>query len=107
MDKTNELTGEIVHIGEVEQLKGGAEKRVFAIEIEPGQYSQQIGFELFKDKISIINPFSVGDTITVYYNHRGREYQGKFYVNLQCWRIAASNDSNATAPVSEDDDIEF
>ena len=85
-----ELTGEIVHIGEVEQIPGGAEKRIFVVESE-GQYPQQIAFELFKDKISLINPFKVGEIVTAYFNLRGREWKGKWYVNLQAWKIAASN----------------
>ena len=86
-----ELTGEIVHIGEVETLPtGNTEKRIFVIEIEPGQYSQQIGFELFKDKVKLINSFEVGQTVTVSFNIRGREWKGKYYTNLQAWKIAAS-----------------
>lgn len=95
-----ELIGEIVHIGEVETLPtGNTEKRIFVIEIEPGQYSQQIGFELFKDKVTLINAYEVGQTVTVSFNIRGKEWKGKWYVNLQAWRIAASSTTtNAPNP---------
>lgn len=86
-----ELTGEIVHIGEVEQIPGGAEKRIFVLEIEPGQYSQQVAFELFKGKISLINAFKLGDTVTASFNVRGREWNDKWFVNLQAWKISSSS----------------
>ena len=120
MSQTLEITGEIVHIGEVELLpKGNTEKRIFVIEIEPGQYSQQIGFELFKDKCSLINNFNLGETVTVAFNLRGRSWENKWYVNLQAWKLAKSEvtvDEVAPAAVSAtpqpitdgpDDDLPF
>lgn len=108
-----ELIGEIVHIGEVETLPtNSTEKRIFVIEIEPGQYSQQIGFELFKDKVVLINSFKIGETVTVSFNIRGREWKGKYYVNLQAWKISASSAtkpaiSKEPEPIGEPDDLPF
>lgn len=94
-----ELIGEIVHIGEVEMLPtNNTEKRIFVIEIDPGKYSQQVAFELFKDKVTMINAFEVGQTVTVSFNIRGREYQGKWYTNLQAWKISASSEVKKDAP---------
>lgn len=92
------LTGEIQHIGEIEQLSANAEKRIFVIEIEPGTYSQQIAFELFRDKVSLINNFKEGDIVTVEFNVKGREWKGKYYTNLSAWKISASNQKD---PIEE------
>lgn len=95
-----EITGEIIHIGEIEIVSTNAEKRIFVIEIEPGKYSQEISFELFKDKVSLINPFQKGDHITVAFNLRGRAWKDKWFVNLQAWKISASSAVN-TDPIDQ------
>lgn len=110
MSNQLEITGELKHIGEVEIITTtNAEKRIFVIEIEPGQYSQEICFELFRDKVSLINNFQIGDTITVSFNLRGREYQGRWWVNLQAWRLAKSNTPEVEeSPLPEEhDDLPF
>lgn len=97
MSNPLEITGTLKHIGETEMLpKGNNEKRIFVVEIEPGNFSQEICFELFKDKCSLINNFAEGETITVAFNLRGREYNGKWYTNLSAWKISASNSEPAT-----------
>jgi len=83
-----ESTGEIVHIGEVEIIStNNAQKRIFVIEIDPGQYCQQIAFGLFKEKVMLINNFQKGQMVTVSFNLRGRKWKDKWYVNLQAWKI--------------------
>ena len=48
--------------------------------------------DLPKDKCSILDSYKVGQEVTVDVNVRGSEYNGKFYVNLQGWKINASSD---------------
>jgi len=93
------LTGRIVHIGATETVGTSQfEKRQIVIE-QSGQYPQQIAMELVKDKCSLADSFKIGDTVEVSFDLRGREYNGKYYTNLNCWKINRSqhNGSDTTA----------
>lgn len=94
-------------------------KREFVLEI-PGQYPEQIKFQLTQDKCELIDKFSEGDEITVHFNLRGRPYNNKngetvYFTNLEAWRVEANSNGTRTeatpqapdnfsfaAPTSED-----
>ena len=80
------IQGKIKLINEVESFDSGFTKRSFVITTDE-QYPQDVQFDLIKDKTSLIDKYKVGQTIDVHFNIRGNEYNGKYYVNLQAWRI--------------------
>ena len=93
------LTGKLIHLGPTEVVGTSQfEKRQIVVE-QPGQYPQQIALELVKDKCSLANQFKVGDIVDVSFDLRGREYNGKYYTNLNAWKInrAQQNGSDTTA----------
>lgn len=57
----------------------------FVIEI-PGQYPTNAVFNIYGDRVQI-DQFQVGEYIKVSFDIRGREYQGKWYNTLNCWKI--------------------
>jgi len=73
--------------------------------------------ECIKDKTSLLDGLNEGDEVDVSFNVRGNEYNGKYYVNLQAWKLQKSgngpaNEPNAPAPDfepmgDEDDDLPF
>ena len=82
-----EIEGTIIQIGEIETVgANNLEKRQFVIETD-GDYPQQIAFELIKDKVYKIDNFAEGQRINVLFNIRGREWNGKYYTNLQAWKL--------------------
>ena len=62
--------------------------REFVIEIKSGNYSEYVKFQLVQDKCSLIDDYQEGDLIKVYFDLRGREWQGKYFTNLNAWRLA-------------------
>lgn len=81
------MKGKIIYCSDVEKVGANEmDKRVFAIETE-GEYPQQIGFNLIKDKVNMVSTGDVGKSCEVSYNIRGREYNGKYYVNLAAWKV--------------------
>jgi hypothetical protein len=83
-----ELSGSIKLIGETMSVgTKGFVKREFVLTVPDGKYPQDIQFELGKERCDIMNKFSVGDSITVHFDVRGREYNGRHYVNLQAWKV--------------------
>ena len=86
---SNQITGVIKLINPTQTFDSGFQKREFVVTTKE-QYPQDLKFELVKDKCSDIDKFKVGEYVTVSANIRGSEYQGKYYVSLQAWKIAAS-----------------
>lgn len=84
----------------------GFTKREFVITTQE-QYPQDIKFELVKDKTSLVNGLKPGDHVKVHFNLRGSEWQEKYYVNLQAWRIEAEKQAPAgQAPAPHAADME-
>ena len=88
MSDTHEIKGTIKLIEDTKEFSSGFKKREFVITTDDGKYPQDIKFEVLKDKCDSMDQFSVGDSVDVSFNIKGNEYNGSYYVNLQCWRLA-------------------
>ena len=62
------------------------EKCEFIIETQD-QFPKKVCFTLFGDKVSLINDTKIGQSINVAFNLESREFNGKYYHNINCWRI--------------------
>jgi len=60
--------------------------REFVIEMD-GQYPQFVKFQLTQDRCAALDPFQEGDPIKVQFDLRGREWNGKYFTNLNAWRL--------------------
>ncbi len=85
------VKGKIISIGNAEELKGGYKKLSFQID-NGEQYNNILSFDLFKgaEHVSHLDNFikfnKVGDSVEVEFNIQCKEYNGKYYTNLQMWR---------------------
>ena len=93
-----ELTGKLHRIYDTEQIKETFRKREFVVEKTDGQYPDYIKFQLVQDRTNLMDEFSEGDEVTVSFDLRGREWQGKFFTNLQAWRVQRSAAGGQQAP---------
>lgn len=82
------LNGNISKILPTENI-GKLTKRVFVVKTND-KYPQEVGLELYNDKVDLLKNFKEGDAVEVSFNVRGREYNGKYYTSLAAWRIAAT-----------------
>ena len=102
----NKVTGKLKLIMEAQTFDSGFVKREFVV-TEGSEYPQDIKLEFTKDKCSLLDKYKVGQDVDVSFNLRGNEYNGKYYVNLQAWKIEAAT---VQEPVSIDgpvDDLPF
>ncbi len=72
------------------------------ITVEDGKFPQDILLEFVQDKVSLLEDVKVGDDVQVTFDIRGREYNGRYFNNLQAWRLqksggAAGSSDNGTA----------
>lgn len=82
-----EITGKVRVIGETQSIgSNGFTKRLIVVDTDE-QYSQPIPIDFVKDKTSILDNYKVGDSVKVGINLRGSEHNGKYYANIQGWRI--------------------
>lgn len=87
MAKGFEIEGKIHAINDVQSFASGFSKREFVVEVEDGRFPQRIKFECVKDKTSLTDDCRVGDPVKVYFDIRGNEYNGRFFVNLNAWKL--------------------
>lgn len=115
-----DLTGKIKVVKEAQTFgANGFTKREFVVTVEEGKYPQDIALECVQDKIKLLDGLKEGQTVTVTFDIRGREYNGRYFNNLQAWRIKADEDGasaaedrppipdDSEAPGDLDDDIPF
>jgi len=96
-----EINGSVHLIGQTETVgNNGFTKRQLVVATEE-QYVQYVPIDFVKDKTSVLDGYNVGDKVNVSVNVRGSEYNGKYYVNLQGWRISKTENAIVNNPVFE------
>lgn len=90
-----EIEGKLHHVYGTEQKSESFRTREFVIETTQGQYAQYIKFQLTQDKCDIIDSYKTGQQVKVYFDLRGRQWQDKYFTNLQAWRIEAVGETQA------------
>jgi hypothetical protein len=100
-----EIEGTLFKKFETQKVKDSFQKREFVIEVQDGSYPQRIKMELTQDKCQLLDNYNEGEKMKVSFNIRGSEWQGKYFVNLQAWRIegaqsgsSASNNGGSYTP---------
>ena len=101
-----ELTGKIKILQDRKTFDSGFTKREMVVIVEDGKYPQEINLEFVQDKVSLLDNVQVGQEVTVTFDIRGREYNGRYFNNLQGWKIQAGESAPAAAdkpPVADKD----
>jgi len=86
MSDNLKVTGKVVHIGEIETVSDKFKKRIIAVQTA-GEYPQTVAVEFTQDKCELLDKYSLNEEITIHFNLRGREWNGKYFTNLNGWRI--------------------
>ena len=96
-----EAAGKMKWIGTTQSFPSGFSKREFVVTTAHDKYPQDIKFEVVKDKCPVLDDFDLGQDVQVSFDIRGNEYNGKYFVNLACWKLqAADGGSKASSPSS-------
>ena len=112
-----ELTGKVKLIQDPQTFGSGFTKREMVVTVEEGKYPQDINIEFVQDKVSLLDSGQPGQQITVLFDIRGREYNGRYFNNLVGWKIQsdAAADEYDQTPVYDtnvpdgefDDEVPF
>ncbi len=81
-----EMTGKVKVVNDTMSFPSGFSKREFVVTTDE-QYPQDVAFEVVKEKTTLLDSLQPGQQVTVHFDVRGREYNGRYFVNLNAWRI--------------------
>ena len=82
-------------------------KREFVLNEPHDQWPQDILFQLTQKNVDVLDKFVEGQEVEVSFRLRGREYNGKYFNNIEAWRIEAIGEEPVSTPVKEDDPLPF
>lgn len=92
---TYKATGRLHKIFATEQKSSSFSVRDFVIEVPDDKFPQMVKFQLTQDKCALIDDYSEGDEICVDFDLRGREWNDKYFTNLNAWRIDLANSQDS------------
>ncbi len=93
-----EITGKLYKKFDTEVKSERFQAREFVLLLDEGQYPQYIKFQLTQDRCNLIDQYEEGEMIKVHFDLRGREWNGKFFTNLNAWRIESVQPDAPAAP---------
>ena len=102
-------TGDVIALTPAEIVGNNISKRTIVIQFQDGQYPVTQAFDLMKDAADNCQA-QIGQRITISWNYKSREYNGKWYSNANAWKIevqgqAASRQAQGQpAPFDHDDE---
>jgi hypothetical protein len=85
-----ELSGTAKQIFEEKTFGSGFNVREFVVTTEADKYPQDICLQCVKEKVEMVNQLKEGEKVKVAFDLRGREYQGRYFVNLNAWKVEAT-----------------
>lgn len=93
-----QITGKLHKKFDTENKTQTFQAREFVILINESQYPQYIKFQLTQDRCGLIEPYEEGTEIEVHFDLRGREWNEKYFTNLNAWRINAPQSASSGPP---------
>ena len=101
-----QITGKLVRKLERETgvSKSGKtwEKQSILVEQAGTDYNKEVAISFFGDKIKSLRDVEVGSDVSVSINLSSREYNGKYYHNIDGWFIAKFGEETVS-PLNEQD----
>jgi len=88
-----EIVGRIKEIGETKTFKNDFTVREFVVSVANGEYPQDIAIQVVKDNCAKLDDFGVCQLVSCQCDIKGREYDGRHFVNIQCWKIVTDEES--------------
>ena len=89
--------------------RGEWKKMDFILEVPDDQFPKKICFTLFNDKTEMIKPADKNREVEVSFSLEGREYNGKWYHNVNAFKIdrleKSSSEDSVPPPYIADDYI--
>jgi single-strand DNA-binding protein len=89
---------------ETEQKTESFKAREFVLLLPDERYPQYIKFQLTQDNCELLDKYDEKQKLKVYFDLRGREWNEKFFTNLQAWKIEGDRMEEELQQTSSDFD---
>jgi hypothetical protein len=91
------ITGVVVSVGQPQKISDKFSKAELLIRHTDGKYEQFSCFEAHNDRADALQKIAEGETVTVHFDLRGRQWQDKTFNTLALWKVDKAG-NEATAP---------
>jgi hypothetical protein len=91
------INGKVKMLMDAQTFDSGFTKREFVVTTQE-QYPQDVKLECTQQRVNLLDSLKEGDNVDVFFNIRGNEYNGKYFVNLQAWKIEGATAGSTPAP---------
>lgn len=81
-------------------------KQEFVIETQE-QYPRKVMMSVMGDKVTVLANYSVGSDIKASLNISSREYNGKWYTEVNAWKLEGHNHGNTADPFAQENEPSF
>ncbi len=105
------ITGTLISRENTKQVSDTFKVRGFAIKVEDdSQYENFASFQAVQDKTALLDGLNKGDQIKVHFDLRGREHDGRYFTNLNAWKIekldaAEASEAPAQKPAAQTEPV--
>ena len=69
-----------------QSARGAWTKQEVVFEI-PSEFNRKICIGFMGERVQLVSSLSVGELVKVYFNVESREFNGKWYTNVNAWKI--------------------
>ncbi len=97
-----ELTGTVKVVMDLMKFDSGFSKREFVVTTVEERFPQDIKCECVKDRCALLNDIKPGQRVKVFFDLRGNENKGRYFVSLSAWKIEAAKQPGATPDASDE-----
>lgn len=98
-----EIVGKLHKKFETEQKTQSFSAREFILETNDNNYVQLLKFQLTQDRCGLLDPFEEGQELKVHFDLRGREWNGRYFTNLNAWKLEANEPMGGDSFPAEED----
>ena len=96
---TYELVGTVKTVLDPQTFASGFSKREVVISPENERFPNDVPVSFAKDRAKLLDPLKPGDRVKIQFDLRGREYNGRYFVNCEGWKLEkADEDQPPAAP---------
>ncbi len=92
-----ELEGTLKEIFETKTFGKGFTKREFVVTTSKGpddRWPQHVKMTVVKDKCTLLDRFQPGQRVKITFELRGNESNGRYFTDVQAWKIDAADGSS-------------
>ena len=102
MSKSYEFEGTVKEIMDVQTFASGFCKREFVVTDNDDRWPQDIKFNVIKEKCSLLDAFKKGEQVRVTFSLRGNLYNGRYYTDLQAFKLEKLEaDGSTQEPIAQ------